>query len=123
MGYYDNSRDMSATNTTFDRKGTHGSFFFFSSRRRHTRCLSDWSSDVCSSDLDRTEHGSRRIESGFADTHGRSRQAARGKVEGGRGNKAPSADQRGIDSAQLADGAAGDGLATERSAGQPEPDI
>src|ERR1035438_10565819 len=27
-------------------------FFFFSSRRRHTRCLSDWSSDVSSSDLD-----------------------------------------------------------------------
>src|SRR5258705_5418129 len=27
------------------------SSFFFSSRRRHTRCLSDWSSDVCSSDL------------------------------------------------------------------------
>src|SRR5947199_7985925 len=26
-------------------------FFFFSSRRRHTRCLSDWNSDVCSSDL------------------------------------------------------------------------
>src|ERR1035438_8562855 len=26
-------------------------FCFFSSRRRHTRCLSDWSSDVCSSDL------------------------------------------------------------------------
>src|SRR5205814_7310315 len=25
--------------------------FFFTSRRRHTRCLSDWSSDVCSSDL------------------------------------------------------------------------
>src|SRR5205814_6784576 len=25
--------------------------FVFSSRRRHTRCLSDWSSDVCSSDL------------------------------------------------------------------------
>src|SRR5258705_8201423 len=25
-------------------------FFFFTSRRRHTRCLSDWSSDVCSSD-------------------------------------------------------------------------
>src|SRR5437899_3570773 len=37
-------------------------FFFFSSRRRHTRCLSDWSSDVCSSDLPdgtkmATEHG------------------------------------------------------------------
>src|SRR5689334_25047336 len=28
-------------------------FFFFSSRRRHTRWNCDWSSDVCSSDLDR----------------------------------------------------------------------
>src|SRR2546429_3207793 len=27
------------------------SVFFFSSRRRHTRCSRDWSSDVCSSDL------------------------------------------------------------------------
>src|SRR6266487_7116448 len=27
------------------------SFFFFSSRRRHTRWTGDWSSDVCSSDL------------------------------------------------------------------------
>ena len=26
--------------------------FFFSSRRRHTRFTSDWSSDVCSSDLE-----------------------------------------------------------------------
>src|SRR5215211_3228209 len=39
-------------------------FFFFSSRRRHTRSLCDWSSDVCTSDLrrpyealgDRVEH-------------------------------------------------------------------
>src|SRR5438874_10649442 len=31
---------------------SHASFrFFFSSRRRHTRSLRDWSSDVCSSDL------------------------------------------------------------------------
>src|SRR5947199_3823676 len=30
--------------------------FFFSSRRRHTRCLSDWSSDVCSSDLGANKH-------------------------------------------------------------------
>src|SRR2546422_7247407 len=30
-------------------------FFFFSSRRRHTRCSRDWSSDVCSSDLIATE--------------------------------------------------------------------
>src|SRR6267378_3609480 len=28
------------------------SFFFFSSRRRHTRSLRDWSSDLCSSDLE-----------------------------------------------------------------------
>src|SRR5215204_6113192 len=34
------------------------SFFFFSSRRRHTRSLCDWSSDVCSSDL------GRRVRSG-----------------------------------------------------------
>src|SRR2546429_2258189 len=33
--------------------------FFFSSRRRHTRCSRDWSSDVCSSDLrnERYLHG------------------------------------------------------------------
>src|SRR6267142_2533333 len=30
-------------------------FFFFSSRRRHTRLTCDWSSDVCSSDLDELE--------------------------------------------------------------------
>src|SRR2546427_4833187 len=29
----------------------YNSFFFFSSRRRHTRFDCDWSSDVCSSDL------------------------------------------------------------------------
>src|SRR5690554_5135674 len=31
----------------------HSRYFFFSSRRRHTRCGRDWSSDVCSSDLKR----------------------------------------------------------------------
>src|ERR1039457_3951649 len=30
----------------------HGAKFFFSSRRRHTRLQGDWSSDVCSSDLE-----------------------------------------------------------------------
>src|SRR5437868_13194088 len=30
--------------------------FFFSSRRRHTRSKRDWSSDVCSSDLDQGPH-------------------------------------------------------------------
>src|SRR5256885_9522908 len=34
-------------------------FFFFSSRRRHTRLQGDWSSDVCSSDLRRS--GGRRV--------------------------------------------------------------
>src|SRR3712207_7950841 len=32
-------------------------FFFFSSRRRHTRYWRDWSSDVCSSDLEAFVHG------------------------------------------------------------------
>src|SRR3989442_2786080 len=40
--------------------------FFFSSRRRHTRCGRDWSSDVCSSDLVHRErvleHGPRRAQ-------------------------------------------------------------
>src|SRR5256885_15562926 len=31
--------------------------FFFSSRRRHTRLQGDWSSDVCSSDLERVVAG------------------------------------------------------------------
>src|SRR6266540_4262661 len=38
----------------FDNDRNHGVgytvVFFFSSRRRHTRSLHDWSSDVCSSD-------------------------------------------------------------------------
>src|SRR5205814_4878231 len=42
--------------------------FFFSSRRRHTRCLSDWSSDVCSSDLVLAaylkQHGYKQIDFG-----------------------------------------------------------
>src|SRR2546430_12234016 len=38
-------------------------FFFFSSRRRHTRFDCDWSSDVCSSDLgsDGAPPGNRRF--------------------------------------------------------------
>src|SRR6266550_7731256 len=36
------------------------SFFFFSSRRRHTRCSRDWSSDVCSSDLILTPNEARK---------------------------------------------------------------
>src|SRR2546422_2313466 len=42
--------------------------FFFSSRRRHTRCSRDWGSDVCSSDLskDKESFGKGRIEGVFA---------------------------------------------------------
>src|SRR5438874_3733220 len=36
--------------------------FFFSSRRRHTRSLRDWSSDVCSSDLHHVASGGKRCE-------------------------------------------------------------
>src|SRR5437016_14664199 len=35
--------------------------FFFSSRRRHTRLVSDWSSDVCSSDLEQKAYWLTRL--------------------------------------------------------------
>src|SRR2546427_580067 len=42
-----------------------GVFFFFSSRRRHTRFDCDWSSDVCSSDLELIGHAAyQRIHGG-----------------------------------------------------------
>src|SRR5437870_11557194 len=39
-------------------------FFFFSSRRRHTRWPRDWSSDVCSSDLNRQKSAKMLIQGG-----------------------------------------------------------
>src|SRR6266480_7988457 len=39
-------------------------FFFFSSRRRHTRLTCDWSSDVCSSDLECTSALHARLHEG-----------------------------------------------------------
>src|SRR5688500_2810707 len=39
-------------------------FFFFSSRRRHTRLQGDWSSDVCSSDLGYTGLEQDAVEAG-----------------------------------------------------------
>src|SRR5207249_6844837 len=39
-------------------------FFFFSSRRRHTRSKRDWSSDVCSSDLS-SQRGPSRVRGFF----------------------------------------------------------
>src|SRR5438046_9956769 len=56
-------------------------FFFFSSRRRHTRLVSDWSSDVCSSDLispgGLATGGGNRRRSGTA--HGRTTSQTIGK--------------------------------------------
>src|SRR5436189_1339157 len=40
---------LALTPVTFHYKSD--ATFFFSSRRRHTRYIGDWSSDVCSSDL------------------------------------------------------------------------
>src|SRR5688572_31150018 len=42
--------------------GVIGHFFFFSSRRRHTRFDCDWSSDVCSSDLDLVKRCNRNVQ-------------------------------------------------------------
>src|SRR2546429_798732 len=42
---------MTVSFVNLSRASAHMCFFFFSSRRRHTRCSRDWSSDVCSSDL------------------------------------------------------------------------
>src|SRR5882724_9691912 len=48
---YTRQDDISSGNRAISLLPTPSTTFFFSSRRRHTRCLSDWSSDVCSSDL------------------------------------------------------------------------
>src|SRR5437763_17188494 len=49
------------------------SSFFFSSRRRHTRYIGDWSSDVCSSDLDDRggASGNRSVRGRFGGIGGR----------------------------------------------------
>src|SRR5256885_11214521 len=43
----------------------HFIIFFFSSRRRHTRLQGDWSSDVCSSDLEQPDAGVHHGRKGF----------------------------------------------------------
>src|SRR6266566_5496322 len=45
-------------------------FFFFSSRRRHTRLQGDWSSDVCSSDLEGLPAAPRDVRELGADMEG-----------------------------------------------------
>src|SRR5262249_58750176 len=58
--------------------------FFFSSRRRHTRLVSDWSSDVCSSDLARSGRAGHRRHSG-----GQARRGRRRRGPGERGRPRP----------------------------------
>src|SRR5437870_4165470 len=45
-------------------------YFFFSSRRRHTRWPRDWSSDVCSSDLPEFDGGVAAVSGNFEATLG-----------------------------------------------------
>src|SRR5437016_8467574 len=59
-------------------------FFFFSSRRRHTRLVSDWSSDVCSSDLHRRfRRRTPRLRRAQTDTTGRRTLPVTGHMEMG----------------------------------------
>src|SRR5256885_9156831 len=44
-------------------------FFFFSSRRRHTRLQGDWSSDVCSSDLASVALHWPWVTTGYVESH------------------------------------------------------
>src|SRR5206468_4737084 len=64
-------------------------FFFFSSRRRHTRSDRDWSSDVCSSDLERRAQTLLRGEDREAtkvstSAHDRESDLVSGPLEAGR---------------------------------------
>src|SRR5437588_1205737 len=59
--------------------------FFFSSRRRHTRSLCDWSSDVCSSDLPWTAFAKRQRDCGAgAEVEGTERLASQSQCGGKR---------------------------------------
>src|SRR5437867_9981183 len=58
-------------------------FFFFSSRRRHTRSYGDWSSDVCSSDLDQGNKTPARVPAFYFLDQLYSASAGHGKVENG----------------------------------------
>src|SRR2546429_4203292 len=62
----------------------HAFVFFFSSRRRHTRCSRDWSSDVCSSDLTAAlaqhrlpDQSRRSLNGGMSAVLGRDRKSTR----------------------------------------------
>src|SRR5256885_14984603 len=56
--------------------------FFFSSRRRHTRLQGDWSSDVCSSDLERLSRDGDRARD-LQEDRGAPRRPHLGRVPAG----------------------------------------
>ena len=56
-------------------------FFFFTSRRRHTRLRRDWSSDVCSSDLRMPTHGLAHFVAAQAAYHRADPRAAQSHLE------------------------------------------
>src|SRR5207253_6291382 len=60
-------------------------FFFFSSRRRHTRWPRDWSSDVCSSDLQDRSITVRRVNYFYGHGETRSQVLFDNRLEIGRG--------------------------------------
>src|SRR5258707_2125091 len=61
-------------------------FFFFSSRRRHTRYWRDWSSDVCSSDLATFELGVRYVLEGSVRKAGNRIRVTAQLIEAGTSN-------------------------------------
>src|SRR5207245_1673841 len=97
--------------------------FFFSSRRRHTRCYRDWSSDVCSSDLgfghDRSRHDVHlSVEPQRDGAAGEPRAALRGRLEG----DARAAD-RDVEPGEPVRLPGGDGEAGGRRDRRPEADL
>src|SRR5207253_5433040 len=79
-------------------------YFFFSSRRRHTRWPRDWSSDVCSSDLTTARRRAVVLPADLSRAKGTDRQRA-GAVAGARrldrrlrarreGSRAPRSEER-----------------------------
>src|SRR5690625_6748269 len=83
-------------------------FFFFSSRRRHTRWPRDWSSDVCSSDLVGYGRHDHRHRTAMARRGGRPRRAPR-RNEIGRASCRERVESRG-----------GEGRMKEKKGGQVE---
>src|SRR5256886_5668613 len=73
-------RGDAATNNSAYRMSGARSFFFFSSRRRHTRFDCDWSSDVCSSDLLLGAVGENPFQQVVVLAHGCAPQAATSRV-------------------------------------------